>query len=498
MLLPGRNTQDGVLASVNGERAVIESSPLPSVVFVAGRVVAGVLPTAPSPDVVDLRFLADVEAGPAPRIWVDASAQTLEALLIARSRLDRLDDAFRLVDEHFADGRLRAPGRLDAATRSTLLSAVAEVYAAAGWSVRAGEYAAAAIAYADEPLPLYRAHAVRSLAAAINGEYRLSAESLAVCEDLAATSGWATLHPDYDLLLARVLVSSAALDAEALQAAAAELRAGSPGDPFWQYSARAAEAMCALIRRDYAQGTVLVATLASGTDGQSSHTMVRGFAQGVYADLLLARGEPRRALAVLEGQVSPPGHALCFAMQRAAALLALGREREVLESTDPCIRMGTRHCVRTLTPLLLRRAVAHARLGNRQAADASFAEGFHLSESLGGSLTPYLTLPQPEVQDLLERLGARHPGSDDAVRRVAAMLALVPAPEHRPPLPTLSPREERLALLLRGTLSLPQIAEALDVSPNTVKTQLRSIYAKLQVSGREAAVAVLEAYGFYV
>lgn len=481
-----------------GDEAVIDASPLMNVRSVAERVVASVLPTSPAPEMADLRFLADLEAGPAPRIWVDASAQTLEALLIARSRLDRIDDALRLVELHFADGRLLAPGRLETATRSTLFSAVGEVYAAAGWPRRAGEYAASAIAYADDAVTRFRAHAVRALAAAINGEYILAGESLRICDELASTSPGALTHPDYDLLLARILVASAALDAATLTDVAGALRAGAPADPYWQYSARAAEAMCALIRRDYDRGMVLVAALAGGTEAHSGHTMVRGFAQGVYADLLLARGEPRRALAVLEGRVSPPGHALCFAMQRAAALIALGREREVLESTDPCIRMGTHHCVRTLSPLLLRRAVAHARLGNAQAADAAFAEGFHLSENLGGSLTPYLTLPQPELLTLLQRMAERHSASVDAIARVSAMLALVPTPEHRPPLPTLSPREERLALALRGPRSLPQIAEELDVSLNTVKSQLRSIYAKLQVSGRDAAVAVLEAHGFYV
>ncbi|MCC4247542.1 helix-turn-helix transcriptional regulator [Microbacterium testaceum] len=475
-----------------------EASPLLNVKAAGARVAMGVLPIAPAPDPADLRFLADIEAGPAPRLWVDASAQTLEALLIARSRLDRVDDALRLADAHFADGRLRAPGRLSAATRSTLFAAVAEVYAAAGRPRQAGAYASSAIGYADDAVSLYRAHAVRGLAAAINGEYLLARESLRVCEDLASTSGWDAVHPDYDLLLARILVASAALDAETLEATAEELREGAPTDPFWQYSARAAEAMGALTRRNYDEGMVLVATLAGGTGAHSSHTMVRGFAQGVYADLLLARGEPRRSLAVLEGRVSPPGHALCFDMQRAAALIALGREREVLESTDPCIRMGTEHCVRTLTPLLLRRAVAHARLGNDEAADAAFAEGFYLSEGLGGSLTPYLTLPRPELQRLLERLAARHPTSAGAAGRVAGMLAQVPSRDHRPPLPTLSPREERLALALRGPRSLSQIADELDVSPNTVKSQLRSIYAKLQVSGRDAAVAVLEAHGFYV
>ncbi|CAH0155674.1 LuxR C-terminal-related transcriptional regulator [Microbacterium sp. Bi128] len=477
---------------------MIEASPLRNIRAIAERVVTGILPLAPAPDVADLRFLADIEAGPAPKVWVDGNARTLEAMLIARARLDHVDGSLSLIDTHFADGRLRAPARLEPATRSTLSSAVAEAYAAAGRPRRAGEYAAAAIAYADDAATLYRAHAVRSLATAINGEYRLSEESLRVCEELASGSGWDAVHPDYDLLLARLLVASAALDADTLDATADRLRAGSPGDPFWQYSARVAEAMAALIRRDYAEGMVLVAALTGGTASYSGHTMVRGFAQGVYADLLLARGEARRALAALEGRESPPGHALCFDMQRAAALIALGREREVLESTDPCIRLGTRHCVRTLTPLLVRRAVAHARLGNQEAADAAFAEGFALSERLGVSLTPYLTLPQPDLRDLLERMAQNQPSSAEAARRISGMLALVPTREHLPPLPSLSPREERLALALRGPRSLPQIADELDVSPNTVKSQLRSIYAKLQVSGRDAAVAVLEAHGFYV
>lgn len=474
------------------------TSSLQGITAAVARVVRGARPDAPAPDIADLRFLADIEAGPAPRVWVDASARTLEAMLIARSRVDRVESGVRLVDEHFVDGRMRGPAVLDATVRSSLYSAVAEVYAAAGSPRRAGEYAAAAIADAGDAAALSRAHAVRSLAAALNGEYVIAAESVTECRSLASASGWDDHHADYDLLLAQILLAAAALDAVALDRIAEALRAGSPADPFWQYSARAAEAMCALIRRDYAEGVVRVATLAAGTEAHNSHAMVRGFAQGVYADLLLARGEPRRALAVLEGALSSPGHALCFDMQRGAALIALGREREVLESTDGCIRMGANHCVRTLSPLLLRRAVAHARLGNHAAADAAFAEGFTLAESLGGSLTPYLTLPEAEVHGLLARLADRRPASAPAVHRVAGMLALVPMPEPRPPMPNLSPREERLALLLRGPRTLAQIAVDLGVSPNTVKSQLRSIYAKLEVTGRDAAVAVLEAHGFYI
>jgi LuxR family transcriptional regulator, maltose regulon positive regulatory protein len=41
---------------------------------------------------------------------------------------------------------------------------------------------------------------------------------------------------------------------------------------------------------------------------------------------------------------------------------------------------------------------------------------------------------------------------------------------------------------LPSTLSLPEIARELYVSPNTVKTQCNAIYRKLAVTSRQAAV----------
>ena len=60
----------------------------------------------------------------------------------------------------------------------------------------------------------------------------------------------------------------------------------------------------------------------------------------------------------------------------------------------------------------------------------------------------------------------------------------------RPPLPAeeLSPGELRVLRYLPTNLSRPEIATELSVSPNTVNTQIRSIYAKLQVRDRSSAV----------
>jgi len=51
----------------------------------------------------------------------------------------------------------------------------------------------------------------------------------------------------------------------------------------------------------------------------------------------------------------------------------------------------------------------------------------------------------------------------------------------------LSPQEQRVLRLLAAGRSKPQIAQELIVSVNTVKTQVRSIYGKLKVTGRKEA-----------
>jgi LuxR family transcriptional regulator, maltose regulon positive regulatory protein len=49
--------------------------------------------------------------------------------------------------------------------------------------------------------------------------------------------------------------------------------------------------------------------------------------------------------------------------------------------------------------------------------------------------------------------------------------------------------------LLRGTLSLREIGQELDLSPNTVKTHTRAVYRKLGVSTRQEATARADEIG---
>jgi LuxR family maltose regulon positive regulatory protein len=65
-----------------------------------------------------------------------------------------------------------------------------------------------------------------------------------------------------------------------------------------------------------------------------------------------------------------------------------------------------------------------------------------------------------------------------------------PAPriEAAPPKEALSDRELEVLRLLRSELSGPEIARQLIVSLNTLRSHTKSIFAKLEVNNRRAAV----------
>jgi ATP/maltotriose-dependent transcriptional regulator MalT len=85
------------------------------------------------------------------------------------------------------------------------------------------------------------------------------------------------------------------------------------------------------------------------------------------------------------------------------------------------------------------------------------------------------------------------------LRRTERALQLRPGSPHRcpaqPDCQALTDRERAVLRLLASDLSLREIAGELYVSHNTVKTQARSIYRKLQVSSRDEAVATARGTG---
>jgi LuxR family transcriptional regulator, maltose regulon positive regulatory protein len=87
------------------------------------------------------------------------------------------------------------------------------------------------------------------------------------------------------------------------------------------------------------------------------------------------------------------------------------------------------------------------------------------------------------VQDLLTARAAA-----DGRGPFAGQVAAARAGIRRDPAALLSEREEAVLALLPSLLNAREIADEFTVSVNTVKSHIRSIYAKLGVSSRREAV----------
>lgn len=442
-----------------------------------------------------LSLLAAAAAPPVPPTWTDPAARAVIALFAARARRDNLTDGADLVRRYFEGVRLTRPAELADGTRSQLHASVGEYCNAVGWPQMGARFGAEALLFADTEALRYRALTVVALGQALNGEYESARVSLANAREVFAAQGWARADTAYVEFLADTLIASAHLQVDRLHAVSAAMTAAQPDDPYWAHSARSVEAMARMLRGDMDGGLAAIQTLLSEEGARHSHTMTRHFLVCMRSDMLVAQGRSAEALATLAPYENPDGHGICFSMQRSASLLHLGRERELLAETDACVATGADHCLRTLTPLLLRRALAHRRLGERDRATASTEAAMVLLLRTGTSGTPFVMLPHGETRDLIAAVMLERPEFRDAMPCVFDALAVVTAPDLPAPrfglLAGLTPTERTLTHRLTTSLSIAGIAEERGVSVNTVKSQVRSVYAKLGVRGRYEAVEVL-------
>ena len=102
---------------------------------------------------------------------------------------------------------------------------------------------------------------------------------------------------------------------------------------------------------------------------------------------------------------------------------------------------------------------------------------------------PFVMTGSAELLETLPRHETAHAALLADILDLVHGSSLVAKDQSAPPLiGELSPGELRVLRYLPTNLSRPEIASELSVSPNTVSTQIRSIYAKLGVADRSAAV----------
>jgi LuxR family maltose regulon positive regulatory protein len=240
----------------------------------------------------------------------------------------------------------------------------------------------------------------------------------------------------------------------------------------------------------------------------------------VEAQLRLVQGRPGDALAGLESYVSMRGAEgrstatrAALARIRSIARLALGNPDAASVIVERDSAPGpVRHVERARVNLVLgrngsalrqlREAASGRQLDARTAAEAAALESAVLLRLAPTARTRGAV---QHLGALSARTGLRLPiallPADDHARVVAALAdagfdevvsdvplrALLPSAE-----PELRLTERELAVLaqLMEPRSVNEIASALVVSTNTVKTQLRGVYRKLGVNNREDAIAV--------
>jgi LuxR family maltose regulon positive regulatory protein len=226
--------------------------------------------------------------------------------------------------------------------------------------------------------------------------------------------------------------------------------------------------------------------LGSQLEGsQALASQVTGWLIATQARLGMT-GEARALLAALDGERAGSGE-----IRNARAVICLAEG-------DPRGALGALHDVLDGTALVLGyvtvmeahllAGLAHRELGDQRAANQAAERALALAESDRVVLPFAMT----GSAGLLEAL-PRHQTAYAAL--LAGILDVLhgssPAAKGQSSLPLaeeLSPGELRVLRYLPTNLSRPEIAGELSVSPNTVGTHLRSIYAKLQVRDRSSAV----------
>jgi len=239
-------------------------------------------------------------------------------------------------------------------------------------------------------------------------------------------------------------------------------------------------------RREALQEFSAAEHLGSQLEGlQALASQVTGWLLATQARLGLT-GEARAALAALDderagsGEIRNARAVICLAEGDPAG--ALGAVRDVLDGTAPVLGYVT------VVEAHLLAGLAYRELGDLRAANQAAERALALAESdrlvlpfaVTGSRELLEALPRHETAHaalLADILDVLH-GSSPAAREQSSL----------PPAEELSPGELRVLRYLPTNLSRPEIAGELSVSPSTVSTHVRSIYAKLQVRDRSSAV----------
>ncbi|WGX97364.1 LuxR family transcriptional regulator [Nocardioides sp. L-11A] len=323
--------------------------------------------------------------------------------------------------------------------------------------------------------PAGRAHvgAHLALVCAVAGELLTAEEHLARAEEFAAAPGPLVAATADALRLTRLILL---VDRRALPGAGRLVQARPPGSygTLWPL-ALWSHAQLHLLTGQYERGLRLLARSVTGLPaGAEAEDGIAGeVTRAARADLNLAVGNVREAwVAVEPGSSRSPWSAVAE-----ATVLYVSGEFETVRYAARVARAAHDLTLRESVRLRGLEAAACLAAGDEDSARRLLGVVVDLARRQGWrSFVSYL--PRPLVAFAL-REGRLPAELAEAPRDAVGVW--VPGPALSAPL---SPREREVFRLLLEGVARAEIAERLGVSINTVKTQIRSLYAKLGVSSR--------------
>ncbi len=465
----------------------------------ASAVLASVLPGQQQARRSDMDALLGADSEALTGLPPSTRIACMAAVVWARLHSGQHSSALAFIEKRVLAGLRNVAAEMTPSTQSTCYSIIAECYLLNGYLAEGLHCAEQAFDYAIEARDIgceFRALSLRSLGFSLNGEIAQAEPLAEAASALSAERGWVAGSSFCSLSSALILIGARRTDGEALRRIVAE-RADYCCDPLERTITRLGHVIDLLLRAEFEQTVASARALTHSADATACSPFILDLAAGVEGMALIHLGEPARALSLVGRRRPLPGHAQCLAGVRASAHLLQGDARAALRATDECVNPSTEHSVGSLPGVLLRRALAHDLLGNRAAADADFSKAMHLAHTVG-AVTPALGVSRSRVKGLLERLAVNevefHRVVVDHLPRSVTLTDIEPSGPSRV---RLTEREAVVARRLASGLTFPAIAAELQLSVNTVKSQSRSIYRKLNVSSRWDAVAQLEQSGFY-
>jgi LuxR family transcriptional regulator, maltose regulon positive regulatory protein len=196
------------------------------------------------------------------------------------------------------------------------------------------------------------------------------------------------------------------------------------------------------------------------------------------------RGEVRTALAALRLAQGDP-HA-------AAAVLAPVLDGSV-PVDHPVWPAPVNHPVWSAQAFMLE-AITRDELGDPAGAERALERALDLAER-DGALLVFVLFPAPGLLERHARHRTAHAALLADIRSLLTGQTPAPPARSQPPLEALSDSEMRILRYLPTNLSLPEIANELYVSHNTIRTHVRNLYAKLGTHRRTDTVARARALG---